>query len=546
MRAHATRDERGSDAERARPVVPPTTPAQRMPALQRAAGNAAVARALSEERHVHDAGCGHGPSVQRSAVHDVLRSPGRPLDGPLKQEMEGRFGGEDFGSVRMHSDAAALDSAAEIGAEAYTSGSHIVWDGKDKTVLAEELHHTRQQARGDVPGTEQVPGLRISDPGDWAETEARQVARSVMSGPAPAVQRAAAGETAGADRVGTVVQRSPSTSGGRVTKGKGRGGAKKGVSPAEAVRDALVALGWQAHGANQSLTLHLPQAAQAGQTGATAGSTKASQIYGGSANVMGKRSYEGDRTKQVLRWISTVVNRCLIAAGQRPEEVQAGLSTQQGEDQEHEQEAKFQLYISTNRKRVNEIVRGEAGADAAEEYLLGLLERMVPDGAREERHTNKLRALLAKKATEEAHHPDFWPVVRSLSGAVEVPVPTTDGKHAERTIMGAAPEGSMGQHDIAGVKRPCVSCFLDLYQGSGRHPGPVWTSGAANAEFADYAVDQAAALAARIHNAITAAGGTFVSLVCEESHNVAWDHDTSSDSSAPSSDHEAEPMDTTV
>ncbi len=182
-----------------------------MMALQRAAGNAAVARALSEEQQVHGADRGQGPSVQRSAVHDVLRSPGQPLAGPLKHEMEGRFGGEDFSSVRMHSDSAALSSAAEIGAEAYTSGSHIVWDGRDKTVLAEELHHTRQQARGEVPGTEQVPGLRISDPGDWAETEARQVARSVMSGPAPAVQRAAVQESPAAARTGgpASVQRSP-------------------------------------------------------------------------------------------------------------------------------------------------------------------------------------------------------------------------------------------------------------------------------------------------------------------------------------------------
>ncbi|MEU2333232.1 DUF4157 domain-containing protein [Streptomyces sp. NPDC013172] len=211
MRAHATRDERGSDAERARPAVAPTTPVRRMMALQRVAGNAAVARALGEEQHVHGADRGPGPSVQRSAVHEVLRSPGQPLAGPLKHEMEGRFGGEDFSAVRMHSDAAALTSAAEIGAEAYTSGSHIVWDGRDKTVLAEELHHTRQQARGEVPGTEQVPGLRISDPGDWAETEARQVARSVMSGPAPAVQRAAAQESPAPVHTGGLasVQRSP-------------------------------------------------------------------------------------------------------------------------------------------------------------------------------------------------------------------------------------------------------------------------------------------------------------------------------------------------
>ncbi|MDH6219235.1 hypothetical protein [Streptomyces pseudovenezuelae] len=40
--------------------------------LQRLAGNAAVTQAVAEERHEHDAGCGHTPSVQRRAlVHDT-------------------------------------------------------------------------------------------------------------------------------------------------------------------------------------------------------------------------------------------------------------------------------------------------------------------------------------------------------------------------------------------------------------------------------------------------------------------------------------------
>jgi len=169
--------------------APVPGPASTLLALQRAAGNAAVARAVEGQRHEHDANCGHGPSVQRSAVHEVLRSPGRALDAPLQQEMEGRFGGEDFSGVRLHTDAAALDSAAEIGALAYTSFPHVVWDGRDKQVLAEELHHIGQQSRGPVPGTDNGDGLMISDPSDWAEVEAKESARRVMSGPAP-VQRA--------------------------------------------------------------------------------------------------------------------------------------------------------------------------------------------------------------------------------------------------------------------------------------------------------------------------------------------------------------------
>ncbi len=86
-------------AGRGRPSgrAPAPGPAAGILALQRAAGNAAVARAVEEQRHEHDANCGHGPSVQRSRCTRCCWSPGRPLDAPLQTEMEGRYGGEDFG-----------------------------------------------------------------------------------------------------------------------------------------------------------------------------------------------------------------------------------------------------------------------------------------------------------------------------------------------------------------------------------------------------------------------------------------------------------------
>nr|WP_238431390.1 DUF4157 domain-containing protein [Streptomyces cavernae] len=189
--------------------MPSRTPADRLLALQRSAGNAAVARAVAEQRHEHDGNCGHGPSVQRSSVHQVLRSPGRPLDEPLRTEMEGRFGGVDFSGVRIHTDTVAQRSATEIGARAYTSGSHVVLGpgGTDKHTLAHELQHVLQQSRGPVPGTDNGSGLRVSSPGDHAEREAEDTARRVMSAP---VQRTAAdgpSDTASEPVVGDTVQR---------------------------------------------------------------------------------------------------------------------------------------------------------------------------------------------------------------------------------------------------------------------------------------------------------------------------------------------------
>ena len=169
--------------------------------LQRAAGNAAVARALEQERQASSAGAQpaageagpHQAPVQRSAVHAVLRSAGRPLDGALRDEMEARFGGgQRFGDVRVHTGTEADRSAAEIGAQAYTSGKHVVL-GKgavgDRQVIAHELTHVVQQSRGPVPGTDNGAGLSVSDPGDHQERAAEANAVRVMSGELPSAER---------------------------------------------------------------------------------------------------------------------------------------------------------------------------------------------------------------------------------------------------------------------------------------------------------------------------------------------------------------------
>ncbi|MEV6394492.1 DUF4157 domain-containing protein [Streptomyces sp. NPDC051907] len=142
---------------------------------------------LEEGRHRHGPGCAHAQPVQRSAVHDVIRSAGRPLDGETLTEMEARFGA-DFGSVRLHTDAAAQRSAAEIGARAYTSGDHVVigQGGADKHTLAHELTHVVQQRQGPVAGTDNGAGLRVSDPSDRFEREAEANAHRVLAGDVPA------------------------------------------------------------------------------------------------------------------------------------------------------------------------------------------------------------------------------------------------------------------------------------------------------------------------------------------------------------------------
>ncbi|MGW1717758.1 eCIS core domain-containing protein [Streptomyces sp. NPDC002156] len=168
--------------------------------LQRTVGNRALAQLVADERHEHGPGCGHsgGTAVQRAPEVDaVLRSGGRPLDAPLRQEMEARLDA-DFGDVRLHDDSAARRSATQLGARAYTSGSHVVIGegGGDKHTLAHELTHVIQQRSGPVAGADTGDGLRVSDPGDAFERAAEANAARAMSGPVPVQRSADAGEGA--------------------------------------------------------------------------------------------------------------------------------------------------------------------------------------------------------------------------------------------------------------------------------------------------------------------------------------------------------------
>lgn len=56
-----------------------------------------------------------------SSVHEVLRSPGQPLDAPTHAFFDSRFG-HDFSQSRIHTDKHVAQSARSMGAEAYAAG----------------------------------------------------------------------------------------------------------------------------------------------------------------------------------------------------------------------------------------------------------------------------------------------------------------------------------------------------------------------------------------------------------------------------------------
>ena len=110
-----------------------------------------------------------------SAVHDVLRSPGQPLDEPTRAVMEPAFG-HDFSGVRVHTDAGAATSAQAVNARAYTVGHNLVFGANQYNpnsqqggrLLAHELTHVVQQNHS----SPSLQGSKFDSPDSSAEREA--------------------------------------------------------------------------------------------------------------------------------------------------------------------------------------------------------------------------------------------------------------------------------------------------------------------------------------------------------------------------------------
>lgn len=121
------------------------------------------------------------PTEAPPIVHQVLASPGQPLDAGTRTLMESRFG-HDFSRVRVHSDTTANQSALAVNALAYTVGNNVVF-GSDQYVtrtiggqklLAHELAHVLQQGSGTdrlrrrVPGAAGLDAALPTDPAGFA------------------------------------------------------------------------------------------------------------------------------------------------------------------------------------------------------------------------------------------------------------------------------------------------------------------------------------------------------------------------------------------
>jgi hypothetical protein len=144
------------------------------------------------------------PGTAPAAVHEVLRSPGQPLDAPTRAFMEPRFG-HSFADVRVHADAPSARSAAAVGARAYAVGTDVVFgagsyapaSAEGRRLIAHELAHVVQQS-GTSPAT-LSPSLEMGPAEAPEEREADAVAERVLSGGAAEVGLSSGGKLARKD-----------------------------------------------------------------------------------------------------------------------------------------------------------------------------------------------------------------------------------------------------------------------------------------------------------------------------------------------------------
>jgi hypothetical protein len=161
--------------------------------LQRTHGNGYVQRLVDAART---------SGVPEGFESDLAALPvsGQPLPASDQQYFRPSFG--DTSDVELHVSPAAQHLARSIGARAFTFGHSIVvdsdrfaqGDASGRRLLAHELAHVTQQRRMPPAGE-----LRISDPDDASERQARAVAERITQSSQPGTANMAASEPCGKD-----------------------------------------------------------------------------------------------------------------------------------------------------------------------------------------------------------------------------------------------------------------------------------------------------------------------------------------------------------
>jgi len=203
---------------------------------------------------------------------------------------------------------------------------------------------------------------------------------------------------------------------------------------------------------------------------------KRAAIFGASEKRK-KRSFAGEREIQALRWVATVFyHRAKDNKSKAPEEVQAGLY-------------KDQIIIAANTQGTNNFLAKENRGTAGESILAAATALGKRGEERVDRHVSKVRASIkGRNKTNTALATAF---TKSLI-VITKENKDAPGLHAERRIAAyindqEKSEDAYLNYPITGVKRPCASCYLKLYDQKKpiakyypKSVGPHWSSKAAN------------------------------------------------------------------
>ncbi|MGH6847722.1 MAG: DUF4157 domain-containing protein [Methylocella sp.] len=166
-----------------------------------------------EKLQKKEAGPQSATSEAPGSVHEVLRSPGQPLDASSRAYFEQRFG-QDIMKVRVHSGAAAEQSARDMDAHAYTVGHDIVFGAgqfapgtiEGRRLIAHELAHVVQQSSAGHSLAAQRQETFTGGPGKTALDKDRPlnvsqgpIAFDVHSGGTPIPKTAGTGQNCAGD-----------------------------------------------------------------------------------------------------------------------------------------------------------------------------------------------------------------------------------------------------------------------------------------------------------------------------------------------------------
>ena len=140
-------------------------------------------------------------------THEVLHSPGQPLEEEARSFMESRFG-HDFSRVRVHTDTHAAEAAQAVNALAYTLGCNVVFGAgqyephtrEGRRLLAHELTHVVQQNGSPVlqrqvdepePGPEEAAPSPEEGESPSSESEEEEIAAEAVESLPEAVHASA-------------------------------------------------------------------------------------------------------------------------------------------------------------------------------------------------------------------------------------------------------------------------------------------------------------------------------------------------------------------